>query len=108
MRCMSSYQQTAIDLERGRVRPAIEGNAGWAVGRDARKLQLLMDQGAEPYIGSLQDEDFLKQAFKGAEAAYIMIPADFGAPLYRAFQNEVGEAIARGTGPCVRPLCRKY
>ncbi len=67
-----------------------------AVGRDARKLQLLMDKGAEPYIGSLKDEDFLKQAFKGAEAAYVMIPADFGAPVYRAFQNEVGEAITRG------------
>jgi len=65
------------------------------VGRHPDKLRRLTALGAEPHIGSLLDEDFLAEVFSGAKAAYVMIPADFGAPDYRASQNGIGEAIAR-------------
>ena len=38
----------------------------------------MVEKGAEAHVGSLEDENFLTQAFTGAEAVYVMIPPNFG------------------------------
>jgi len=60
-----------------------------AVGRSAEKLQALADVGAEAAVGDAADGEFLKDAFKGAEAVFFMIPPNFRAEKYRDFQNLV-------------------
>ena len=45
--------------------------------------------GATAAVGSVEDADFLKQAFAGADAAYLLIPGKWGVTGWRAYQNEV-------------------
>ena len=47
--------------------------------------------GATAAIGSIQDRDFLKQAFAGADAAYLMIPPNWAATDFPAYQKEVAD-----------------
>src|SRR4051812_20154345 len=47
--------------------------------------------GATAAIGSVEDRNFLKQAFAGAEAAYLMIPPNFATADINAFQKEVAD-----------------
>jgi uncharacterized protein YbjT (DUF2867 family) len=69
-----------------------EGLKVRAVGRDAGKLKSL--KGAEVLTGDASDAAFLKKAFDGAEAAYTLIPPNFTAPDFRAYQDKLGEALA--------------
>ncbi|MGC4101502.1 NAD(P)H-binding protein [Ferruginibacter sp.] len=68
------------------------------IGRDAKKLQPLVDKGATAAIGSIEDAAFVQQAFAGADAVYLMIPPNFAAENFRHYQNTVArnyvEAIA--------------
>lgn len=66
-----------------------------AVGRDTKKLQPLVDKGAEALSGDAGDEAFLTRAFTGAEAAYTLIPPDMTARDGRAHQDRIGEATIR-------------
>lgn len=45
--------------------------------------------GATAAVGSVEDADFVKQAFAGADAAYLLIPPKWGVTGWRAYQNEV-------------------
>ena len=45
--------------------------------------------GAKAAVGSVEDADFLKQAFAGANAAYLLIPPKWDVINWRAFQNQV-------------------
>lgn len=65
------------------------------IGRSAEKLAALTSRGAEAAVGSLDDVDFLTQAFEGATALYALIPPQYAAEDFRAYQNQVGEAIAK-------------
>ncbi|MEO6722797.1 MAG: NAD(P)H-binding protein [Ferruginibacter sp.] len=65
------------------------GNEVVVIGRDAAKLQSLTDKGAVAAIGSLEDGPFLESTFAGADAAYLMIPPNFGAENFRQYQNNV-------------------
>ena len=65
------------------------------IGRNAERLQALVDKGAQPFVGDLEDSQFLTKAFSGAGAAYLMIPPHFQAEDFRAYQNRVGESIAK-------------
>jgi len=47
--------------------------------------------GAEAAIGSVTDASFIKNAFKNAEAAYLMIPSSFSLADYENFQLEVAD-----------------
>ena len=47
--------------------------------------------GAKAAVGSVTDADFLKQAFAGADAAYLLIPANWGVSGWRAYQNEIAD-----------------
>jgi uncharacterized protein YbjT (DUF2867 family) len=64
------------------------------IGRTAERLRPLADKGAEPFVGSLDDAAFLTRAFTGVKAVYAMIPPNYAAPHFRAYQNKLGEAIA--------------
>lgn len=45
--------------------------------------------GAKAAVGSVEDADFLNQAFAGADAAYLLIPGKWGVTGWRAFQNQI-------------------
>src|SRR2546428_3281738 len=62
------------------------------VARHAEKLAPFKEKGAEVYVGSTLDAEFLTQVFKGADAVFIMIPADFTTENIRDYQHNAGEA----------------
>jgi len=64
------------------------------VSRSAERLQTLVDAGAEPAVGDLQDATFLHETLQGAKGVYALIPPKFDAPDMRAYQREVAENIA--------------
>jgi len=64
------------------------------VGRNAARLQPLAAEGAEIFIGDATDTQALTKAFKGAEAAYVMIPPNLTSNDVRAYQGRVSDAIA--------------
>src|ERR1700747_1668472 len=44
------------------------------VGRDAARLQRFAGKGAEAFTGDVSDAEALTRAFRGARAAYLMLP----------------------------------
>ncbi len=71
-----------------------EGKNVRVISRNRERLQPLVEKGAEPAVGSLTDEDFLTETFRGATAAYAMIPPDLQVENVREYQNKAGEVIA--------------
>lgn len=77
-------------------KPIVEGlvKAGHSVtvitskAENAAKIEIL---GAKPAVGSVEDADFVTQAFAGADAVYLMIPPKWGVTDWRGFQNEVAD-----------------
>ncbi len=61
------------------------------IARNADHLKSLVDKGAEPLIGDLADGSFLKKAFAGAEAVYILIPPNPKSNDFRAYQNKISD-----------------
>ncbi len=61
------------------------------IGRDAGHLKPLVDRGAEPLVGDLTDGGFLKKAFSGAEAVYILLPPNPKSDNFRAYQNTISD-----------------
>ena len=45
--------------------------------------------GAKAAVGSVEDADFVKQSFAGADAVYLLIPSKWGVTGWRAFQNQI-------------------
>jgi uncharacterized protein YbjT (DUF2867 family) len=64
------------------------------VGRNAARLQPLAAEGAEIFIGDATDAAALTKAFHKADAAYVMLPPDPTSSDYRAYQDQVSDAIA--------------
>jgi uncharacterized protein YbjT (DUF2867 family) len=64
------------------------------IGRDKGRLQSLVEQGAEPFVGSLDDPAAMIKAMSGAKAVYAMIPPNLSASDHHAYQHAVGEALA--------------
>lgn len=64
------------------------------IGRKAESLVALKAAGADLAIGDAANADFLAQAFRGAEAVYTMIPPNYASNAFRAWQNQIGGAIA--------------
>lgn len=64
-----------------------------ALGRSAEKLTGLAVLGAEIRVGDTSDTSFLADAFRGADAAYTLLPTDQRAPDYPGRQDAEGEAI---------------
>jgi uncharacterized protein YbjT (DUF2867 family) len=63
------------------------------VGRNAARLQPLAAEGGEIFIGDVTDARALTKAFKGAEAAYVMLPPDPTSNDFRALQERANDAI---------------
>jgi uncharacterized protein YbjT (DUF2867 family) len=63
------------------------------IGRNAERLQALVDQGAEPFVCDVTDTQALTSAFTGAKAVYAMIPPDMTATNVLSYQNRVSDSI---------------
>ncbi|MBC7921635.1 MAG: NAD(P)H-binding protein [Ferruginibacter sp.] len=72
-----------------------QGHGVTVIGRRAENLKSLADQGATPAVGSIEDEAFLTEAFKGADAVYTMVPVPYHAPDWVAYGEAVGNKYAR-------------
>lgn len=68
------------------------------IGRDSVRLQQYVNRGAEAAVGDLQNTSFLTTAFKGVDAVFAMIPPNYAAPNFRAYQDVVGISIATAIG----------
>jgi uncharacterized protein YbjT (DUF2867 family) len=66
-----------------------------AVGRSAARLGALKAKGAEPFEGSVDDASAMTKAFEGASSVFLLIPPNLAAADGRAYQNKVGEALAK-------------
>jgi len=64
-------------------------------GRDAKKLDPFARRGAEMATGDVTDGAKLAQVFAGAEAVYAMLPPSMTTADYRAYQDQVTDAIAK-------------
>lgn len=67
-----------------------------AVGRGKDGLSPLVQLGAEPRIGSIDNMAFVSDALRGADAAFLMIPPHYGAPDMRADQRHLGASLIEG------------
>lgn len=80
-------------------KPIVEGLV--KAGKDVRVITSSADRakdierlGAKALIGQVQDAAFVKQAFKGADVVYTMIPPIWQTDNWRKSQNEVGRNYA--------------
>jgi len=64
------------------------------IGRKPEGLQRLVKRGAVAAIGNLLDRSFLSRAFAGASAVFTMIPPNYAAADFRAYQKLVGKNLA--------------
>lgn len=64
------------------------------IGRVAKKLQPLVEKGAEPSVGDVRDAAFLANAFEGASAVYLVVPEDVSEQDLRGHQERVTDAFA--------------
>lgn len=71
-----------------------KGEAVRVIGRDAGRLQGFVNRGATAAVGDLRNMAFLTEAFRGARAVFAMIPPNYGAPNFRAYQDLIGISIA--------------
>lgn len=70
------------------------GHDVFVVGRNAENIRSLTGIGAKALIGSVQDLDFLKTAFAGADAIYTMVPPNYNTNDMKAGIAEVGKNYA--------------
>jgi uncharacterized protein YbjT (DUF2867 family) len=71
-----------------------QGKKVRVVGRNADKLKELTENGAEPFVGDLNDAEFVKKAFSGATAAFCMIPPNLLSNDFRKDQQKVAHNYA--------------
>jgi uncharacterized protein YbjT (DUF2867 family) len=69
------------------------GHQVTVIGRSAEHLKSLTEKGAKAAVGSLEDQVFVTDAFKDADAVYLMIPPNYTAPAFRAYQNRVADVF---------------
>ena len=60
------------------------------IGRSAEKLAHYEKDGATIKVGNIEDENFLTEAFKGADGLYLMIPPQYGHDDQRGYYEHVG------------------
>ncbi len=65
------------------------------LGRDAARLQELVALGAHPYVGDIPDAAFVEGAFRGADAAFLLVKIDADVPDVSAAFRRIGESYAR-------------
>ncbi len=72
-----------------------EGKDVQVIGRSAERLQPLVEKGAEPVVGSVDDAQAMALAFSGAVGVYCMIPPRYDVDDFRGYQRNVGESLTR-------------
>jgi uncharacterized protein YbjT (DUF2867 family) len=80
-------------------RPAAEalldkGEKVRVVGRVAYSLAGLVQKGAEAFVGNVEDEASMAEAFGGAQGAFLVIPQAVDREDFRAYQERVSDAYA--------------
>ena len=70
------------------------GHKVTVIGRDENHLNELADTGAQKAIGTLEDVQFLKKAFAGADAVYTMCPPNFMTSDLKGFYEGLGKNYA--------------
>ncbi len=65
-----------------------------AVGRDAKRLAPLVELGAEPFVGKVEDVPSLTAAFAGVDAVYLVLPEDLSQQDLRGHQERVSDCYA--------------
>ena len=71
-----------------------KGHKATIVTSDPAKAAAITALGATPAVGSVEDTAFLTKTFKGADAAYTMIPPKWDAPDWKKWIAGVGEKYA--------------
>ena len=66
-----------------------------AVGRDPKKVEPLVQKGAEAFVGNVEDTASMSKAFEGATAVYLLLPEDTSHPDLRAHQERVSDSYAK-------------
>lgn len=64
------------------------------VGRDSKKVTPLVELGAEPFIGNVEDVASMTEAFKNASAVYLVLPEDISQQDLRGHQERVSDSYA--------------
>jgi uncharacterized protein YbjT (DUF2867 family) len=64
------------------------------VGRDTQKLASLVQLGAEPFVGNVEDVDSMTSGFDGASTVYLVLPEDLSQQDLRAHQERVSDSYA--------------
>jgi len=72
----------------------MQGQKVRCVARTAEKLKEFSGEGAEVSTISLSDTSSLIKTFSGADAVFAMIPPNYTAPDFRAYQNTIGASLA--------------
>jgi uncharacterized protein YbjT (DUF2867 family) len=72
------------------------GESVRAVGRSRERLSALAELGAEVVEADLQNASDVRRALGGADAAYLIIPPNMGAPDFRAYQGTVARSLVEG------------
>lgn len=73
------------------------------IGRNPENLKSLTDKGAKAAIGSVEDAEFLKKAFAGADAVYLMAP-----PQYAALDLKIYQQIGANYAEAIKSSGIKY
>src|SRR5579871_697987 len=68
------------------------------VGRDAKRLAALMELGAEPFVGKVEEVASMTEAFSGASSVYLVLPEDLSQEDLRAHQDRVSGSYAAAIG----------
>ncbi|HUE81344.1 MAG TPA: NAD(P)H-binding protein [Pyrinomonadaceae bacterium] len=72
------------------------GFAVRAIGRSEERLRPLAHLGAEVRVGSLEDAGFVEAAFEKAAGVFAMIPPNYVAADFSAYQEQIAERLASG------------
>ena len=73
----------------------VKGERVRVVGREASRLERFVRKGAEAFTATVSDAAALTEAFRGARAAYLMLPPNMASPDYRADQERESDAISK-------------
>lgn len=76
------------------------GHEVTVVGRNADHLKDLTAQGAKAAIGSVEEVEFLKKSFVGADAVYTMTPTNFTASDLKNWMGQIGKNYAEAIQAC--------
>lgn len=72
-----------------------KGHAVRALGRDEKKLSALKAKGAQTLSPASDDAKALAETFRGADGIFTMIPPNYAADDFSAFQDKAGVAIVQ-------------